>query len=286
MLEKILHYLVLMRFDKPVGIYLLLWPALWALWIAAEGKPSTWITFVFVAGVVVMRAAGCIINDIADRDFDAHVKRTQFRPLASGMISVKGAVFWFVFLTLFAFLLVLTTNPLTIKLSFAAIVLASIYPLMKRYTYMPQAFLGLAFGWAVPMAFAAVTGEVPLVAWLILTATVLWATAYDTMYAMVDREDDIRVGIKSTAILFGDADRVIIGMIQVLFFTSMWIVGNQLKLGLSYNVGLAGGLFFAAYQQYLIRDRDRDDCLRAFQNNHLVGLVIFVGLVLEYWKGF
>jgi len=189
-------------------------------------------------------------------------------------------------LSLFAFLLVLTTNPLTIKLSFAAILLAMIYPLMKRYTYMPQAFLGLAFGWAVPMAFAAVTDDVPLVAWLILTATVLWATAYDTMYAMVDREDDIRVGVKSTAILFGDADRVIIGMIQVLFFTSMAIVGNQLKLGMSYYAGLAGALGFAVYQQILIRNRDRDDCLRAFQNNHLVGTVIFIGLVLEYWKGF
>jgi len=286
MLEKVLHYLVLMRFDKPIGIYLLLWPALWALWIASKGDPSTWITFVFVAGVVVMRAAGCIINDIADRNFDAHVSRTQYRPLASGMISVKAAAAWFVFLCLFAFLLVLTTNPLTIKLSFAAVVLAMIYPLMKRYTYMPQAFLGLAFGWAVPMAFAAVTEEVPLVAWLILTATVLWATAYDTMYAMVDRDDDIRIGIKSTAILFGDADRVIIGMIQVLFFASMWIAGNQLKLGLSYNVGLLGGVAFAVYQQFLIRHRERDDCLRAFQNNHLLGSVIFIGLVLEYWKGF
>ena len=286
MLERILHYLVLMRFDKPIGIYLLLWPALWALWIASEGNPSTWLTFVFVAGVVVMRAAGCIINDIADRNFDAHVSRTQFRPLASGEISVKGAATWFVLLSLFAFLLVLTTNPLTIKLSFAGILLAMVYPLMKRYTYMPQAFLGLAFGWAVPMAFAAVLEEVPLVAWLILTATVLWATAYDTMYAMVDREDDIRIGVKSTAILFGDADRVIIGMIQVLFFTSMAIVGNQLKLGSSYYIGLGGAACFAVYQQILIRHRDRDECLRAFQNNHLLGGVIFLGLVTEYWKGF
>lgn len=285
MLERVLHYLVLMRFDKPIGIYLLLWPALWALWIAAKGDPSTWITFVFVAGVVMMRAAGCIINDIADRNFDQHVSRTQYRPLASGLISVKAAVAWFIVLCLFAFLLVLTTNPLTIKLSFAAVLLAMIYPLMKRYTYMPQAFLGLAFGWAVPMAFAAVSNDIPLVAWIILTATVLWATAYDTMYAMVDREDDIRIGVKSTAILFGDADRVIIGMIQVLFFISMWIVGTKLELGRSYYAGLLGAAGFAVYQQVLLRRRDRDDCLRAFQNNHLLGSVIFIGLVLEYWKG-
>lgn len=282
MIEKILHYLVLMRFDRPIGIYLLLWPALWALWIAAEGNPSTWLTFVFLGGVVLMRAAGCIINDIADRNIDVQVKRTQFRPLATGVISVKGAAIWFVLLCLLALFLVLTTNVLTILLSLAAVVLAIIYPFMKRYTYMPQVFLGLAFGWAIPMAFAAQTNTVPLVAWLILTATVLWATAYDTMYAMVDREDDIRIGVKSTAILFGDADRVIIGMIQVMFFFAMWIVGNQLQLGWSYLAGLLGAALLCVYQQYLIKDRDRDDCLRAFQNNHLVGMVIFAGLVLEF----
>ena len=282
MIDKILHFLVLMRFDRPIGIYLLLWPAMWALWIAAEGNPSTWLTFVFLGGVVLMRAAGCIINDIADRKIDNQVKRTQFRPLTTGVITVKSAAILFVLLCLMALFLVLTTNVLTILLSFAAVVLAILYPFMKRYTYMPQVFLGLAFGWAIPMAFAAQTNDVPLVAWLILTATVLWATAYDTMYAMVDREDDIRIGVKSTAILFGDADRVIIGMIQLMFFFTMWIVGNKLELGWPYLLGLFVAILFSVYQQYLIKDREPDDCMRAFQNNHLVGMAIFAGLVLEF----
>lgn len=282
MIDKILHYLVLMRFDKPIGIYLLLWPAMWALWIAAEGNPSTWLTFVFVGGVVLMRSAGCIINDIADRNIDHLVNRTKFRPLTTGVISLKGAIILFTALCLFALFLVLTTNVLTILLSFVAVVLAVIYPFMKRYTYMPQVFLGLAFGWAIPMAFAAQTNDVPLVAWLILIATVLWATAYDTMYAMVDREDDIRIGVKSTAILFGDADRIIIGMIQVMFFFTMWIVGDKLELGWAYLGGLFVAAIFSGYQQYLLRNREPDDCLRAFQNNHLLGMAIFLGLVLEY----
>lgn len=283
MFNKTLHYLVLMRFDRPIGIYLLLWPTMWALWIASKGHPSTWLTFVFIAGTVLMRAAGCIINDYADRNIDYRVKRTQFRPLTTGAIKPYSAIVLFVFICLAAFLLVLTTNILTVALSLGAVVLAIIYPFTKRYTYMPQAFLGLAFGWAVPMAFAAQTGDIPIVAWLILTATVLWATAYDTLYAMVDRDDDIRIGVKSTAILFGDSDRAIIAMIQVTFFLTMVIVGNRLETGWYYYGGLFAAALAAAYQQYLIRDRDADNCMQAFLNNHVLGGLIFFGIVAEYW---
>jgi 4-hydroxybenzoate polyprenyltransferase len=274
-----------MRFDRPIGIYLLLWPALWALWIAGQGQPSLKNTFIFIMGVILMRAAGCVINDFADRNIDPFVKRTEHRPLATGAVSSKEAIVLFICLGLLAFVLVLFTNWLTFGLSFAALFLAVIYPFTKRHTYMPQAFLGLAFGWAVPMAFAAETGSVPLVAWLILTATVLWATAYDTMYAMVDREDDIRIGVKSTAILFGDADVVIIGAIQVLFFITLLIVGNKLQLGMYYYAGVLVAAGFAVYQQYLIREREPDHCFKAFLNNNWVGAAIFAGIVLHYMLG-
>jgi 4-hydroxybenzoate polyprenyltransferase len=272
-----------MRFDRPVGIYLLLWPAMWALWIASEGNPSTWLTIVFVLGVVLMRAAGCIINDYADRNIDDKVERTKYRPLAMGLVSGWGALLLFGLLCITAFFLVSTTNLLTMGLSCIAVILAIVYPFMKRHTFIPQAFLGLAFGWAVPMAFAAQTGEVPIVAWLMLTATVMWATAYDTMYAMIDREDDLRIGVKSTAILFGDADKVIIGMIQVTFFLTMLIIGSRLQADWPYYAGVTTAAGFAGYQQFLIRERDKDRCLRAFMNNNLIGVAIFVGIVAEYW---
>ncbi|WP_455202884.1 4-hydroxybenzoate octaprenyltransferase [Kaarinaea lacus] len=283
--DRCLQYALLMRFDRPIGIYLLLWPTLWALWIAGEGVPDTWITFVFLMGVILMRAAGCIINDFADRDIDPHVQRTQYRPLATGAVSVKEAMILFFTLGLIAFALVLFTNGLTVMLSFVAVALAALYPFTKRYTYMPQAFLGLAFGWAVPMAFAAQTGAIPEIAWLILTATVLWATAYDTMYAMVDRLDDIRIGVKSTAILFGEADLVIIGFIQVLFFLTMIIVANKLELGVYYYLGLLVAIGFGVYQQYLIRERQPEKCLKAFLNNNYLGASIFAGIALHYWYG-
>lgn len=282
LLNGILHYLVLMRFDKPTGIYLLLWPAMWALWIASEGNPSTWLTVVFVAGVILMRAAGCIINDFADREIDDQVERTKQRPLVIGLVSTGGALTLFVVLCLTAFALVWTTNWLTIMLSGVAVVLAIIYPYMKRHTFIPQAFLGLAFGWAVPMAFAAQTGEIPIIAWLMLIATVLWATAYDTMYAMIDREDDLLIGVKSTAILFGDADKVIIAMIQGTFFLTMLIIGNRLQVDGPYYIGVTAAAGFAGYQQFLIRERDKDRCLRAFQNNNLLGATVFLGIVAEY----
>ena len=231
LIDRILQYALLMRFDKPIGTYLLLWPTLWALWIAGEGNPSDTVVLIFLLGVILMRASGCIINDYADRDIDVYVKRTENRPIATGTVSPREAITLFVINCILAFLLVLFTNLLTFMLSFGALVLAIAYPFTKRYTYMPQAFLGLAFGWAIPMAFAAQTDAVPHVAWLLLTATVIWATIYDTMYAMVDREDDVRIGLKSTAILFGDSDRTIIAMLQFTFFMTMVIIGTNLTLG-------------------------------------------------------
>ena len=279
---RVLHYAQLMRFDKPIGTYLLMWPALWALWIAGEGSPNLWVLTVFIIGVILMRAAGCVINDFADRNIDGLVKRTKNRPIASGHITPKEAKILFASICLLAFVLVLTTNTLTIALAFVAVLLAAAYPFMKRYTYMPQAFLGLAFGWSVPMAFAANTGEVPIVAWLILVATVLWATAYDTMYAMVDRDDDIRIGVKSTAILFGEADTIIIGMMQILFFITLWIVGNRLELGWFYYLGTFAALGLAGYQQYLIKDREPEKCFQAFLNNSWLGAAVFIVLALHY----
>ena len=277
------YYALLMRMNRPIGTYLLLWPTVWALWVAGQGNPDVGVTLVFVLGVVLMRSAGCVINDFADRDFDPHVARTHSRPIPAGQVTPREALILFVVLCVIAFALVLTMNWLTIGLSVGGAVLAAIYPFMKRHTYLPQVFLGLAFGWAIPMAFAAQTGEVPVVAWLLLIATVLWATAYDTMYAMVDIVDDLKIGVKSTAILFGDADRIIIGSIQLMFLLTMWVVGNKLELGLFYFLGLAVAAGLGVYQQYLIRFRDPEGCFKAFLNNHWFGAVIFAGLVLNYW---
>ena len=280
--NRVLQYAQLMRFDKPIGIYLLMWPMLWALWIASKGQPDTWVLLIFIFGVILMRASGCVINDYADRNIDGHVARTRNRPIASGKVTPREAKVLFVALCLSAFVLVLTLNKLTILMSIVALVLAIIYPFSKRYTYMPQVFLGLAFGWAVPMAFAAQNNNVPIVAWLLLTATVLWATAYDTMYAMVDRDDDIRIGVKSTAILLGEADKLVIAMIQALFIITLWMVGNKLNLGLFYYMGLLAATCLSIYQQFLIKDRRPDKCFKAFRNNHWTGAAIFVGIVLQY----
>jgi len=280
--ERVRQYGLLMRVDRPIGTLLLLWPALWALWIAGEGQPSSFVTLVFVLGVFIMRSAGCVINDYADRELDPHVARTRGRPLAAGHVSPKEALLLFLFLCLVALALVLTLNRLTFLLSLAAFPLAASYPFMKRYTYLPQVHLGVAFGWAVPMAFAAQTNSVPPIAWLILTGVVLWAVAYDTMYAMVDRDDDIHVGVKSTAILFGELDRMMIGVVQFCFFVVMLLLGRQLELGRYYYLSLlvAGGL--ALYQQYLIRNRDPRACFKAFLNNNWLGAVIFLGLIANY----
>jgi 4-hydroxybenzoate polyprenyltransferase len=282
LLERGLQYYLLMRFDRPIGIFLLLWPTLWALWIAAEGMPNGGVLTVFILGVVLMRAAGCVINDVADRDIDPHVSRTRGRPIAAGRVSVKEALWLFAVLCLLAFVLVLTLNRLTIMLAFVGVILAATYPFVKRYTYLPQVYLGMAFGWSVPMAFAAQTGAVPLIAWLVFIATVLWATAYDTLYAMVDREDDMRIGVKSTAILFGDADRIMIALIQGLLLVVLILIGQRLALGVYYFTGVLLAAALLVYQQYLIRARAPDQCFRAFLNNNWLGAAVFAGLVLHY----
>ncbi len=280
--RRLACYARLTRLDRPIGIYLLLWPTLWGLWIAAEGKPNIHVLVVFVLGVILMRSAGCVMNDIADRRYDPMVERTRQRPLATGEVSPEEALLVAGVIILIAFLLVLTMNKLTIQLAFVAVVLAGIYPFMKRYTYLPQFFLGLAFGWSIPMAFAAQTGDVPRVAWVLLIANVLWSVAYDTIYAMIDREDDLKIGVKSTAILFDDADRIIIGIIQGMVIVTLVLAGNQAGLGLSFYLSLviAAGLF--VYQLMLIWQRQAANCMLAFLNNNWFGLTVFLGIVLHY----
>lgn len=281
-LKQLENYAYLVRLDRPIGILLLLWPTLWALWIAAEGLPHFGVLLVFVLGVVFMRSAGCAINDYADRKVDGHVQRTKTRPIVTGKVTPKEALWVFISLTLSAFLLVLFMNSLTIYLSFAGAALAASYPFMKRYHFLPQVHLGAAFGWSVPMAYAAQSNEITSVAWLLFLATVLWATAYDTMYAMADREDDIKIGVKSTAILFGDADRVIIGIVQAMLILTLWLIGSRTGLGLFYYLSVVIASLFAIYQQFLIRDRIPALCIQAFLNNNWFGMTIFIGIVLDY----
>ncbi|MGX8941278.1 4-hydroxybenzoate octaprenyltransferase [Symbiopectobacterium sp. Eva_TO] len=273
-------YCRLMRIDKPIGSLLLLWPTLWALWLAGGGVPSPWTLLVFVAGVFLMRAAGCVINDYADRHFDGHVKRTASRPLPSGLVSEQSAKVLFVVLVLMAFALVLTLNRMTIWLSVAALALAWIYPFMKRVSHLPQFVLGAAFGWSIPMAYAAVSESLPASAWIMFLAYICWTVAYDTQYAMVDRDDDLKIGIKSTAILFGRFDTLIIGLLQASMLALMVVLGLQMKLGAAFylTVLMAAGLF--GYQQWLTAGRERDACFRAFHNNNFVGMVLFAGIVL------
>ena len=280
--KKLSLYAQLIRLDKPVGIFLLLWPTLIALWLAAKGWPDPFVLFVFVMGVILMRSAGCAINDYADREIDKKVKRTKQRPLAAGKITEKEALIVFASLGLIAFILVLFMNQLTIWLSLVGIILAISYPFMKRYHYLPQVHLGAAFGWSVPMAYAAQANEVTAVAWLIFIATVLWATVYDTMYAMVDYDDDIEIGVKSTAILFGNQDKLIIGFIQILLILNLLLIGHRAELGLFYYLGVATASLFAIYQQYLIKDRERELCFKAFLNNNWFGLSLFTGVFLDY----
>jgi 4-hydroxybenzoate polyprenyltransferase len=282
MKDRLIQYSLLMRLNRPVGIYLLLWPTLWALWIAGVGHPDLLVVVVFVSGVVLMRSAGCVINDYADREFDPHVERSRDRPIAAGRVKPKEAMALFAVLCLGAFGLVLLMNELTIWLSLAGVALAASYPFMKRYTHLPQVYLGAAFGWAVPMAFAAQTGSVPKVAWLLFVATVLWATVYDTMYGMVDREDDIKIGIKSTAVLFGEADRAIIAIIQILFLGALLLIGQAADLGGYYYFGVLLAAALSIYQQYLIRNREPEFCFQAFLNNNWLGAAVFSGLVLHY----
>ncbi|MCY1288878.1 4-hydroxybenzoate octaprenyltransferase [compost metagenome] len=279
---RAMDFIQLTRLDKPIGIYLLLWPTLWALWIAGEGQPSLKNLLIFILGVNLMRAAGCVINDYADRNFDGHVSRTRARPLASGRVTPREALVFFAVLVAISFVLVLFTNATTIWLSFGGLALAACYPFMKRYTYYPQVVLGAAFSWGMPMAFTAETGELPAAAWLLYIANLLWTVAYDTYYAMTDREDDLKIGVKSTAILFGDADRVIILSLQGLALLCLLLAGNRFELGLYFHLGLVVAAACFAWEYYSTRTRDPQACFKAFLHNHWAGLAIFAGIVADY----
>ncbi|RDI48636.1 4-hydroxybenzoate octaprenyltransferase [Aquicella lusitana] len=280
--ERLPQYVYLMRLDKPIGVLLLLWPTLWALWLASHGRLDSQILLIFVTGVVLMRSAGCVVNDFADRHFDGHVKRTRERPLASGRVKPVEALVLAALLALTAFAGVLLCNALTIKLAFIGAALTIIYPLMKRYTHLPQFGLGLAFSWGVPMAFAAVTGSVGNAAWFLFLTCLIWPVIYDTMYAMVDREDDRKIGVKSTAILFDEMDTFIIGLLQMLFVVLLVIMGLMFRLHFIYYLALAAVGVLFIYQQWLIKSRDPQACFRAFKNNNWVGLLIFLGIFLSY----
>lgn len=283
--ENLENYWLLMRFNRPIGVFLLLWPTYWALLIAGEGRPDILVCVVFTLGVILMRAAGCVINDYADRKVDPLVKRTKDRPIANGSVHPHEALQLFFVLIVAAFLLVLLMNSLTIWLALAAVFLAALYPFMKRYTHLPQVFLGLAFGMSVPMAFAAQAGSLSPVAGLLFVATAIWAVVYDTMYAMVDREDDIKIGVKSTAILFAEADKIWIGIFQGLLFFTFYLIGQKAELAGFYIISLLVALGLSIYQQYLIRNREPQKCLAAFLNNNYLGMAIFIGILADYISG-
>lgn len=279
--SKALAFWQLTRMNRPIGSLLLLWPTLWALFLAADGLPDWHVLIVFVLGVVFMRSAGCVINDFADRKVDGHVKRTANRPLPSGLVSSKEALTLFAVLVVCSFLLVLTMNTLTIMLSGIGIVLAVAYPFMKRVTYLPQFVLGLAFSWAIPMAYAAESNQVPPEAWLLFVINALWTIAYDTQYAMVDRDDDLKIGIKSTAILFGRFDKLIIGLLQLSVLALLIILGSQLVLSSVYYWGVLAAAGFFVYQQWLIKGREREACFKAFLNNNYVGGLVFAAISMS-----
>ncbi len=274
-------YFRLMRLDKPIGIYLLLWPTLWALFLAADGFPRIDLLIIFILGVALMRSAGCVINDYADRDIDRHIKRTELRPITSGEVSAKNALKLFAVLIITAFVLVTFTNLLTIKLAFIAAFLATLYPFTKRWTHLPQFVLGLAFAMSVPMAFAATNNTVPNSAWFIFAATVVWTVAYDTMYAMVDRDEDIKTGVKSTAILFAKFDKLIIGILQVLLMFLLLKIGKIFNLSIFYDISLIISAFLMVYHQFLLKKREKSACFHAFLHNNYIGMVIFIGIAIS-----
>ncbi|HEY5791082.1 MAG TPA: 4-hydroxybenzoate octaprenyltransferase [Gammaproteobacteria bacterium] len=280
--ERLRQYALLTRMHRPIGTFLLLWPCLWALWIAAGGVPEPLVLAVFCAGTFLMRSAGCAINDYADRDFDGHVARTRERPLAAGRVSPREALAVAAVLALLAFALVLLMNRLTIQLAFVGALLAATYPFTKRLTHLPQVYLGATFGWAVPMAFAAQSGALPLLAWLLYLAAIVWAVIYDTMYAMADRPDDLKIGVKSTAILFGRADRLVIGLLQGLLLLLLVLVGHLAGRGWPYACGLFVAASYMLHHQWLIRTRDRDACFHAFLDNNWLGLAVTAGVVADY----
>ena len=272
----------LMRLDRPIGTFLLLWPALWALWLASDGHPQPRVFIVFALGVFLMRSAGCVINDFADRKIDPHVRRTRERPMAQGRVEPKEAIMLFVALSLIALGLVMTLDRFTQQLALVGAVLTVTYPFFKRFFPIPQMYLGIAFSWSVPMAYAAEAGEVTRIGWLLFMASLLWTTAYDTMYAMVDREDDLKIGVRSSAILFGEADRAVIGIMQLMTLLALWLVGRDLELGAWYYGGLAAAACFSLYEQWLLRERVPEKCFRAFLNNNYFGMAVFIGIALEY----
>lgn len=280
--ERLPLYLRLIRFDRPIGTFLLLWPTWWGLWLAAEGRPSLSNLLIFTAGVFLMRSAGCVANDFADRHLDGHVERTRDRPLASGQVGEREAIALGATLVLAAFALVLLTNALTVALSVAGLVFALGYPYLKRVTHLPQFGLGVAFSWGIPMAFAAERGELPVASWLLFGAAALWSVVYDTFYAMVDRDDDLRIGIRSTAILFGTADRLVIAVLQALVLLLLWLAGTQFGMGVPYAAALLLGATLFAWQQFLTRDRGHEHCFRAFLNNNFFGLAVFAGIAADY----
>lgn len=279
--KNLSHYSALMRIDRPIGTYLVMWPALWSLWLAAEGVPDLSLLLVFISGAFLMRSAGCVINDFADRRIDGHVQRTQNRPLVTAVISSAEALQLFILLCLSAAVLLLFTNTLTAGYAVLAFLLATLYPFTKRFTQLPQVILGMAFSCSIPMAFAAQTNNVPLVALALYFAVIFWVVAYDTFYAMVDREDDLKINVKSTAILFGRYDRIITALLQLFFLALLALIGYQQTLGNIYYSSLLiiSGLFL--YQQYLIKDRAPVACFKAFLNNNLVGLIVFIGIVAD-----
>ena len=270
------------RLHRPIGIWLLLWPVLWAIWIAGASHPKPEVLVIFVLGTGAMRSAGCVINDLADRDFDPFVKRTRDRPIASRRLAPVEALVWFLVLIATALALVLQLDEKTIRMSVIGAALAVSYPFFKRFFPLPQFYLGVAFSWGVPMVFMAQMGQIPRVAWIIFFAGIIWAAIYDTMYAMVDRDDDLKIGVKSSAIVFGDMDKLIIGALQLLMLFTLYLVGTNMEFGYWYNMGLVGAAVFFAWQQWLIRDRKPAECFKGFLNNHYVGLSVFIGIVLEY----
>jgi len=280
--DRLQQYAVLMRIDRPIGTFLLLWPTLWAVWIAGQGRPDPYILLVFIAGVFIMRSAGCVINDFADRGFDPHVERTRQRPIAAGRVAPVEAVALFVGLCLVGFGLVATLQPIVLRLAVVGVALAAVYPFLKRITHLPQLWLGVAFSWGIPMAFAAHAGHVPAIAWWLVAANASWAVAYDTIYAMVDRDDDVKVGVKSTAILLGRYDRAGVAVFQILTLALLAVTGLYLDRNRYYFWGLVVAGLLMLYQQALIRERQPRSCFVAFLNNNWVGAIVFVALVLSY----
>ena len=281
-MARLLEYARLMRLDRPIGFWLLLWPALWALWISADGRPSERVFAIFIAGTFLMRAAGCVINDYADRRIDPHVRRTAARPLARGAVSPAEALALFAVLASAALLLLVPLAPLTRLFALVGGALAVIYPFLKRFFPLPQAWLGAAFSWSVPMAFAEQAGGVPASAWILFAAAVLWTMVYDTMYAMVDREDDLAIGVRSSAVLFGRADRIVVALMQLGSLALLAIVGQLSALGRWYWLGLGVAATLALREQWLIRDREPSACFQAFLNNNYFGMAVFAGIALDY----